>query len=168
MRRLEGVRGAALGLLACALSACYSYAAAPPSGAHVGERIRVRVSGAESDRLEPALGQSGRTIEGDLLEQADSSIVLGVALPYQLDATTMASRAQQRIVIPRAELQELELRRLDKLRTSLLVGVGVAGVVAIAASKGSSLFGGGGAGGSPNERRVPVMAPILRWRLTLP
>lgn len=168
MRRSEGVRAVALGLMAWALSACYVYTAAPPAGARIGERVRVRVSGAEADRLEPALGLSGRTIEGDLLEQADSSIALGVALPYQLDATTMASRAQQRIVIPRAELQELELRRLDKMRTSLLVGVGVAAVVAIAASKGSSLFGGSGAGGSPNERRVPVTAPVLMWRLRLP
>ena len=168
MRRFRGIRGAALGLMAGALSACFAYTAAPPSGLRIGERVRVRVSGAEADRLEQTLGQSGRTIEGDLLEQADSSISLGVPLPYQLDATTMASRAQQRIVIPRAELQALELRRLDKMRTSLLVGVGVAAVVAIAASKGSSLLGGSGAGGSPNERRIPVMAPLLRWGLTLP
>jgi hypothetical protein len=126
------------------------------------------VSGAEADRLEPMLGQSGRTIEGDLLELADSGIALGVALPYQLDATTMGARAQQRIVIPRADVQELELRRLDKVRTSLLIGVGVAGVVAIAASKGSSLFGGTGSGGSPNERRVPVMVPVMLWRLSVP
>ena len=168
MRRFRGVRGAALGLVAWALSACYAYTAAPPSGARVGERVRLRVSGAEADRLEATLGQSDRTIEGDLLELADSSIALGVALPYQLDATTTASRAQQRIVIPRAELQALELRRLDKMRTSLLIGAGVAAVVAIAASQGSSLLGSGGGGGSPNERRVPVMAPIVRWRLALP
>ena len=153
--------------MSLALSACYAYTAAPPSGARLGERVRVRISGAEADRLESMLGQSGRTIEGDLLEQADSSISLGVTLPYQLDATTMPSRAQQRIVIPRTELQELQLRQLDKVRTSLLVGIGVAGVVAIAASKGSSLLGGGGAGGSPNERRDPVMTPLLKWRVTL-
>jgi len=168
VRRFEGVRAAALGLAALALSACYAYTAAPSSGARVGDRVRVRISGAEADRLEPMLGQSGRTIEGDLLEEADSSVALGVALPYQLDAATMGSRAQQRIVIPRAELQQLELRRLDKVRTSLLIGIGVAGVVAIAASKGSSLLGGSGAGGSPNERRVPLMAPMVRWRLTVP
>ena len=128
----------------------------------------MRVSGAEADRLEPALGLSGRSLEGDLLEVGDSSIALGVALPYQLEAPTMSSRAQQRVVIPRGELQELELRRLDKVRTSVLIGVGVAGVVAIAASKGSSLIGGSGGGGSPNEGRVPVMAPLLRWRFSLP
>lgn len=168
MRRFDWGRGAALGLLASALSACYAYTAAPPAGARVGERVRLRVSGAEADRLEPTLGLSGRSIEGDLLEVADSSIAVGVALPYQLDATTMSSHAQQRIVIPRGELQELELRRLDKVRTSLLVGAGVAAVVAIAASKGSSLIGGSGGGGSPNERRVPIIAPMLRWRFSLP
>lgn len=168
MHRFERLHAAALGLMAWTLSACYTYTAAPLTAPRVGERVRVRVSGTEADRLEPTLGQSGRTIEGDLLEQADSIIALGVALPYQLDGSTMASRAQQRIVIPRTELQQLELRRLDKLRTSLLIGVGVAGVVTIAASKGSSLFGGSGAGGSPNERRVPVIAPMLGWKLTIP
>lgn len=168
MRRFDCLRAAALGLLAPVLSACYAYTAAPASGARVGERVRVRVSGVEADRLEPTLGLSGRSIEGDLLEVADSSIALGVALPYQLDGPTMSSRAQQRIVIPRGELQELELRRLDKVRTSLLIGAGVAGVVAIAASKGSSLIGGGGGGGSPNERRVPVMVPLLKWRFSRP
>jgi hypothetical protein len=48
------------------------------------------------------------------------------------------------------------------------VGAGVAAVVAIAASNGSSLLGGGSGGGSPNEARVPVMAPLLWWKLTLP
>jgi hypothetical protein len=168
LRRFQSVRATALGVTAWALSACYSYTAAPPSGARIGERVRVRVSGAEADRLEPTIGQSGRTIEGELLEQADSSIALGVALPSQMEASTVASRPQQRIVIPRAELQEVELRRLDKMRTSLLVGVGVGAVVAIAASKGSSLLGGSGAGGSPNERRIPLMAPLVKWRLALP
>lgn len=168
MRRFQGVRATTLGVTAWALSACYSYAAAPASGARIGERVRVRVSGAEADRLESTLGQIDRTIEGDLLEQADSSIALGVALLYQMDGSAPASRALQRIVIPRAELQEIALRRLDKVRTSLLVGAGVAAVVAIAASQGSSLLGGGGGGGSPNEHRIPIMAPLVKWRMALP
>src|SRR3982750_969438 len=119
--------------MALALSACSSYTAAPPSGGRIGERVRVRISGAEADRLESTLGQSGRTIEGELLEQADSGIALGVALPYQLDGPTMGSRAQQRIAIPRAEVQELELRRLDKGRTALPVGGGRGGGGGVAA-----------------------------------
>jgi len=158
----------ALGTAAWALSGCYSYTAAPPSGARIGERVRVRVSGAEADRLEPLLGQNERVIEGEVLEQGDSSIALGVALLAASDATSLSSRPQQRVVIPRTALQELERRRLDKLRTSLLVGAGVAAVAAIAASSGSSLLGGGGNGGSPNEHRVPRGPAVLAWRLMLP
>lgn len=168
MRRFQPVRSAALGIAAWALSACYAYTAAPASGVRPGERVRVRISGAEADRLEPTLGQIDRTIEGEVLEQADSSIALGIALPALADASSLSSRPQQRVVIPRAAVQEIERRRLDKVRTFLLVGAGVGAVAAIAASSGSSLLGGGGNGGSPNERRVPVMAPLLRWRLTLP
>lgn len=154
-------------MAAWALSACYSYTAAPPSGARIGQRVRVRVSGAEADRLEPLLGQNERTIEGELLEQADSTVALGVALLAASDATSLSSRPQQRVVISRAALQDLELRRLDKVRTALLIGAGVAAVAAIAASSGSSLLGGGGAGGTPNERRVPRRPPVLAWWLTL-
>jgi len=161
-------RVVALGMAAGALSACYSYTAAPPSGARIGERVRVRVSGAEADRLEPLLGQNERTIEGELLEQADSSVALGVALLAASDASSLSSRPQQRVVIPLAALQEVELRRLDKVRTSLLVGAGVAAIAAIAASSGSSLLGGGGGGGSPNEQRVPRGLPVLSWRFLLP
>ena len=130
--------------------------------------MRVRVSGAEADRLEQTLGQSERTIEGDLLEQADSGLALGILLPVPADAISLSSRPQQRVVIPQAEVLGIELRRLDRVRTSLLVGAGVVVVAAIAASRGSSLLGSGGNGGSPNERRVPVTPPLLRWRPTLP
>lgn len=169
MRRLQRVRATSLGVAVWwALSACYSYTAASPSVLRVGERVRVRVSGVEADRLEATLGQSDRVIEGEVLEQADSSIALGVALPGLTDGSAMRARPQQRIEIPRAAVQQIELRRLDKVRTSLLVGAGVAAVAAIAASKGSTLLGGGGGGGSPNERRIPVRIPLSAWRLTLP
>ena len=81
MLQFQRVRMSALGVAVCTLSACYTYTAATPSGIQIGQRVRVRVSGAEADRLEPTLGQSERTIEGDLLEQADSSLALGIALP---------------------------------------------------------------------------------------
>jgi hypothetical protein len=168
VRRFQRVRATALGVAVWALSACFTYTTAVPSAMRIGERVRVRVSGAEADRLEATLGQNERTIEGEVLEQADSSIALGVAIPVLPDASSLSSRPQQRVVIPRAEVQEIELRRLDKVRTSLLVGAAVAAVAAIAASKGSSLLGGGGNGGTPNERRVPVMTPVMRWRLPLP
>lgn len=168
MRRLPFVRAMALGAALSGLSACFSYVAVPPSGARVGERVRVRVSGAQAERLEPVLGLTDRNIEGDLLEQADSSITLGVPLPVAVTSGIPTARPQQRIVVPRADVQEVELRRLDRLRTSLLIGGTVAAVAAIAVAKGSSLLGGSGATGSPNESRVPRGVPLVMWRIPVP
>lgn len=149
-----------------ALSGCYTYANVPPSGARLGERVRVRVSGAEAERLEPVIVLTDRSVEGDLLEQTENSIALGVTIPWTAGGPAGA-QPQQRIVIPRAEMQEMELRRLDKFRTSLLVGAAVAVAVGIAISEGSSVLGGSGASGSPNERRVPKGLPVL-WRWAVP
>ena len=150
------------------LSACYSYATVPPSGVQVGDRVRVRVSGGQAERLEPVLGPTDRRVEGQVLDQADSSISLGISLPAATEGLMIGERPEQRIVIPRADLQEMELRRFDKLRTSLLIGGTVAVVVAIAAAKGSTLLGGSGGSGSPNESRVPRAVPLIRWTLPVP
>jgi hypothetical protein len=168
MRRSKLVRRTTLGMAAWALSACYSYVAAPAAGLRVGEHVRIRVSGAEAERLEPTLSLNGRLLEGELLEQGDSSIALGVALSLPPSSAVLPDHAEQRVLIPRADLQDVELRRLDKLRTSLLVGGAVAAVAGIAVARGSSLLGGSGATGTPNERRVPSGIPLLRLRLSLP
>ena len=168
MRLFALARATALGAALCTLGACYSYTALPPSGARIGERVRVRVSGTEAERLEPALGLTERAIEGELLDQADSSIALAVALPTPGEGAGRAERARQRIVIPRADLQDIELRRLDKLRTWLLVGSAVVAVAAIAATKGSTLLGSGNSSGTPNERRMPRAIPLAKWSLTIP
>ena len=165
MGRLKRI---ALGALFWTLGGCFSYVSAPPSGARLGEQVRVRVSGAEADRLESTLGVNERNIEGELLEQADSNVVLGVALAVPGQSGTNLIRAQQRITIGRSQLQDIETRRLDKFRTSLLIGGSIAAVVAIAATTGHSLLGGSGATGSPNENRIPRGQPLLRLRLTVP
>src|SRR3982751_3357980 len=82
VRRIPEVGAAALGAaLWLSASGCYSYAALPPEGVRAGEHVRVRVSGAEAERLEPLLGAGDRRIEGEVLEQGNSMIALGVALP---------------------------------------------------------------------------------------
>lgn len=170
MRRCRLARAVALGAALAVLSACFSYTAPPSSGPKIGERVRVRVSGAEAEKLDSMVGLRDRAVEGDLLEEADSSIALAVPLPFapSTEGGGFSRQAQQRIVIPRSDVQEMQLRRLDKLRTSLLVGGMVAGVVAIAVTKGSTLLGNRGPGGNPNESRLPSGAFILRWSLPIP
>jgi hypothetical protein len=170
VHRRKLARAATLGAAFAVLSACYSYTAFPPSGPKVGERVRVRVSGVEAERLESMVGVRDRAVEGDFLEQADSGIALAVPLPIAPSSEngTFGQQPQQRIVIARADVQDMERRRLDKVRTSLLVGGAVAGVAAIALAKGSTLLGSGSSGGSPNETRIPPGRPVLGWSVSLP
>ena len=168
MRQFPLARLTTLGSVVWVLSGCYSYVASPATGARIGEHVRIRVSGAEAERLESTLSLNDRRIEGELLEQADSSIALGVALSMPPSSGVLPEHAEQRVVIPRTALQDVELRRFDKLRTSLLVGGAVAGVAAIAIAKESSVLGGSGATGSPNERRVRHGIPLFRVRLAIP
>ena len=142
----------------------------PPGSGTVGEQVRVRVSGAQAERLEPVLGMTDREIEGQLLEQSDSSVVLSVPRPLAAEGGSTFERAHQRVVIPRADLQEIDRRQLDKTRTSLLVGAGIVVIsTAVAAAMGAIEVGSGGDRGSSRRRVVPVHAPVLlRWRFALP
>ena len=171
VRRSERYRRFALGCALCAISTgCYSYVTVPPGSGTVGEQVRVRVSGAQAERLEPVLGMTDREIEGQLLEQSDSSIVLSVPRPLAAEGGATFERAHQRVVIPRADLQEIDWRKIDKTRTSLLVGVGVVGVAtAVAVAMGGIEIGSGGDRGTSQRSTVPVNAPVmLRWKFALP
>jgi hypothetical protein len=151
-------------------SGCYSYALVRPDAATVGQNVRARVSGAEAERLEPVLGITGREIEGELLQQGDSSVVLAVMMPFATVGGAAPERVHQRIVIPRAELQELQVRQLDRSRTTLAIGAAVVVVgVAIAASTGAIELGSGGSRGNPNETRIPasVALPLPLFRIPI-
>jgi hypothetical protein len=152
----------ALGFVLTA-TGCYSYTVTSGRETVVGQSVRARVSGAEAERLESVLGSGGREIEGQLLEQMDSSIVLSVAMPLAATSGVAVQRAHQRIIIPRSELQELQVRQLDRTRTSLAVGAGVAVVAtALAASTGVIHIGSGGSRGNPDHDRIPVSVPLIR------
>ena len=161
-------RTTTLGALLVALSACYTYTTLPPSGPRIGEQVRVRISGAEAERLESVVGVRNRAVEGELVGQADSSLALALPLPGASAEGTFSQQAQQRIVIPRAEVQGVEVRRLDKLRTSVLIGTAVVAVAALAVAKGTTLLGSNGPGSGPNENRVPLGSPALQLRLSIP
>ena len=170
MRYLKHLSASTLGIALCALcSGCFSYIAMPSAGVHVGDQIRVHLSGAEADRLGAQLGWDDRTIEGELVQQGDTAIVIAASLrPRGADVGLVDRTTVQQIVISRSGVQEVQTRRLDKFRTALLIG-GAAGVaLAVASSTGALQPGSRGSGGGPNEVRVPRPLPILRWRVAVP
>lgn len=149
------------------LAGCYGYSAATVETVRVGQPVRARVSGAQAERLEPVLGDIGRVVEGQLLDKADSALTIAVATPVSSEGATSLSRAYQRIEIPRAELQEIELRHLDRTRTSLAVVAAAAGAAAAFGAVSQVVqLGSGSSRSNPNRMRLPVATPLFRFRLS--
>jgi hypothetical protein len=149
------------------LAGCYGYGAATMETVRVGQPVRARVSGAQAERLEPVLGNTGRDVEGQLIDKADSALTIAVATPVSSEGGTTLSRAYQRIEIPRADLQEIEVRHLDKTRTSLAVAAAAAGAAAAFGAVSQVIqLGSGSSRSNPNKSRVPVRLPLVLFRLS--
>ncbi|HKO17163.1 MAG TPA: hypothetical protein VJU87_13075 [Gemmatimonadaceae bacterium] len=152
-------------VLSLAASGCYSYVLIPVDQLSVGQPVRARISGAQAERLEPVLGDNGRELDGKLLEKQDSGIVMAVSSAIGAESGVY-TRAYQRIAIPRSELEEVEIRRLDHLKTGVAIAGGVVAVSAIfAAASGAIDLGTGQGKSNPNKARVPVGIPLFRLRI---
>lgn len=152
--------------LVLAAAGCYRYSAASFESLRIGEPVRARISGAQAERLEPILGFTDRSIEGELLEKADTELVMAVATQLSPEASAGVSRVYQRIAIPRSDLQDIEIRRLDRTRTSLAALGAVVGVAAAAAAVSQAIeLGQGGSRPNPNKTRLPAR-PIIRIQLS--
>jgi hypothetical protein len=139
------------------ISGCYSYSAVGLDRARVGERVRARVTAEQAQHLGSVLGREDRLVDGELLEIGDSDVT--VAVPSTIAAEGLGvTRAYQRIAIPRSALLELELRRLDRVRTGLAVGAGTAVAASLAIGAFSIVHAQDSPGrGGSDKMRIPVV-----------
>jgi hypothetical protein len=136
------------------LGGCYSYRVVPVEQAPVGETVRARVSPTEAERLRDVLGRDERVLEGQLLAQPDSAILVAVRTSL-VDASVST---HQRVALPRQGLLELEVRRLDRWKTLGVAGLVVAAATAVAVSQFNSgaPTQNGGKGGANNSLVLPL------------
>jgi hypothetical protein len=151
--------GALLGVVVL-LGGCYSYRLVPVEQAPVGETVRARVSATEAERLRDVLGRDERVVEGELLAQPDSAILVAVRTSL-VDASV---QTHQRVALPRQGVLELEVRRLDRWKTLAVAGVVVGAATAVAVSQFNSdkPTENGGKGGS-NKSLVLPLGGSLGW-----
>jgi hypothetical protein len=146
------------------LVGCYTYAPIEPASLQAGTGVRARVSSAAAERLAPLLGTTNaRLISGRLVDTRADTMIVEVPTVVQMTFGSSMETLHQRVSIPRADLVELETRRLDRFRTAALAGgvVFIVGTIAIKALKndpGTDRSPGGGGG---TDVRVPL------WRLRL-
>jgi hypothetical protein len=141
------------------VTACYAYAPIEPANVQPGAGVRVRVSGAASDRLAPLLGVSNpRLVSGRLVDTRADTMIVEVPTVVQASMGSSVETLHQRISIPRSELLELETRRLDRFRTAAVAG-GVAIVIGaiVIGALGDDPGYNGPPGPGGNEARRPAV-----------
>ena len=137
--------------LALLCSACYSYIPLEPAQLQPGASLRMRISAAEAERVEPLLGRTNaRVLTGTLVSHTPEAFLVEIPTTTQLGP---GQALHQRIAIPRSSLLEVEGRTLNRTRTTLVTGAVTAGIVAILIK--SRVIGPGKSGppggGSPPE-----------------
>ena len=132
------------------LSGCFSYIPARPGEVEPGLDVRARVSPTAGARIAPLLGATdARRLDGKLITNGADTIIVEVPT-VMLDNREFGRTPNQRISIPRGDLIELEVRKMDRWRTMGIVGGAavVLGVALTKALKGEAgkepLPGGGG------------------------
>ena len=159
-RSLVARRLSALAIVAAA--GCYRYAPIPVAQLEPGMDVRARLTATAVDRLSrgsrTGIGAlDGFTVNGTVGQIGADSVLLSVPTTV-LEADYRATVLRQDIAVPRADVVAAETRRLDKWRTSLIVGGVAAGTLAVIvnARRGAGHSGGIPVIGGPSETRVPV------------
>lgn len=110
---------------------CYHYIPAETGDVPAGATVRVRVTDTQTRRYENIVPVNGRMIQGKLVEQDTDQLLLEVPILSDLRGDRVETVAQ-RIDLPRSDVVDLEIRKLDRGMTALVAGVGgVAGVALI-------------------------------------
>ena len=141
------------------LGACYRYAPIEPANIQHGTSVRARITVPAAERLALLLGApSGRVVSGRLVGTYGDTMIVEIPSVMQASMGGSVETLHQRVSLARAEVMELETRRLDRLRTAAAAGavaVIVGGVLigALNADRGSDSPPGDGGG---NDARLPV------------
>lgn len=141
------------------LGACYAYVPIERTGASPGMKVRARVSATEASRLAPLLRVTdARLITGAFVDSASGALIVEVPTMVPQVGSSFET-LHQRVSISRSELVELEARKIDRFRTSALVGAAaiVAGVVIY-----RSVNGDPGRDRAPNPGGSDLRIPLRR------
>lgn len=148
------------------LAGCYNYATVTPTAVPVGSEVRATISGAASDRVAPIIGSfNQRVLTGSVVENHGGSVVLQVQSGAIQNTGEMVVPLFQRVPLEQNDFIQLETRRLDKVRTTIVIGavgaaVGLAAYAALQSHGGASGDPDGGDGGGNPINRIP----LLRFR----
>ena len=94
--------------------------------------VRVRLSAAVAEPLEPLLGVSdARLLSGTLISAGPDTLIVEVPTRIQAAIGSTVQTLKQRVGVARGTMLEIEGRSLDRVRTGAMVGASAAAVGAV-------------------------------------
>jgi hypothetical protein len=147
-------------ILAPLLAACYTHAPIEPHALRPQTSIRARVNAATADQLEPLLGISNaRLLSGVVIATSPDTLIVEVPTGVRAEIGSTVQTLNQRVAIARTSIVEVETRRIDRLRTGLVVGSAsiLASALIYRAVRGDAGNGRPPDCCQPTELRIPVL-----------
>ncbi len=134
------MRAAILIAAACLLGGCYNYDPLITASPEPGTYVSLSLTDAGSQELARYLGPNVFIVRGRYLQHGDGGLLVSVA-SVELKLGNEVSWAGETVALPDSAISAIEVRQLARGRSALLLGAGVAGLVATSAA--FSLTGGG-------------------------
>ncbi len=131
---------------AASLSACYTYVPvhsdAPAASAEV---VRVELTDQGTVDLTQSLGASVQFVEGPVTQMSSTTLEMQVASLRRRGETLFKDWTGDKLTIPASNIRGVEVKTMDRRRTTAAVVGATATAVAIViiAAKATNLFGGG-------------------------
>ena len=142
------------------LAACYIHAPIEPNAVRAHTNIRARVNAATAEELEPLIGiADARLLSGVVISASPDTLIVEVPTSVRAEIGSSVLTLNQRVAIARASIVELETRRIDRLRTGLVVGSAslLAGALIYRAVRGDPGSGRPPDCCQPTERRIRIL-----------
>jgi hypothetical protein len=143
-------------------TACYRYTPADPGDITPGSTVRVRMNDAQTRRFAGIVPEDRRVVEGTVVLQRPDTMLIDVAIHTDVRGTRVES-LNQRIDLPRDGLIEVELRELDRGKTSLVLGGATLLVTLAIASTLSGAFRSDRTNPDPGQELVVPVFFRIRW-----
>jgi hypothetical protein len=102
-------------------AACYSYVPVELSALPQGAAVRARITSEQAERVGPLVGREQRVLEGLVVTAGADSVMLEVPTASRIGSGGSIQVMHQRVAIARGGITEVELKRLNRGRTTLLV-----------------------------------------------
>src|SRR5947208_15809096 len=134
------MRAAILTAAACVTAGCYNYDPLVTPSPEPGTYVSLSLTDAGSQELARYLGPNVFIVRGRYLQHGDGGLLVSVA-SVELKLGNEVSWAGETVALPDSAISAIEVRQLARGRSALLLGAGVAGLVAPAA--GLSMTGRG-------------------------